>query len=101
MHSGFRIRERKTRNGSSTTTTYRASFVGIENLPAYFRRIRERLAVGGVAMNHGITATDADCRDTPLGGGTFIDKYVFPAGEVPHVSMALRAMQACPHRRYR
>jgi cyclopropane-fatty-acyl-phospholipid synthase len=68
--------------------------VGIDNLPAYFSRIRDLLADGGVAMNHGITATDADSRDTPHGGGTFIDKYVFPAGELPHLSLALRAMQA-------
>jgi cyclopropane-fatty-acyl-phospholipid synthase len=68
--------------------------VGIDNLPAYFRRIRYLLADGGVAMNHGITTTEADSREAPRGGGTFIDKYVFPAGELPHLSLALRAMQA-------
>jgi cyclopropane-fatty-acyl-phospholipid synthase len=68
--------------------------VGIDNLPAYFSRIRGLLAEDGVAMNHGITSTDADSGDTPTGGGTFIDKYVFPAGELPHISKALQAMQA-------
>ena len=68
--------------------------VGIDNLPAYFSRIRHLLAEDGVAMNHGITSTDADSGDTPAGGGTFIDKYVFPAGELPHISKALQAMQA-------
>jgi cyclopropane-fatty-acyl-phospholipid synthase len=28
-----------------------------------------------------------------LGGGAFIDRYVFPDGELPHLSLALEAMQ--------
>ncbi|MEX3969689.1 class I SAM-dependent methyltransferase [Paraburkholderia caribensis] len=67
--------------------------VGMANLPEYFRKIHHLLAESGIAMNHGITATDANSGDTPLGGGTFIDKYVFPAGELPHISLALKAMQ--------
>jgi hypothetical protein len=34
-------------------------------------------------MNHGITSTDPDNGETPYGGGEFIDKYVFPHGELP------------------
>jgi cyclopropane-fatty-acyl-phospholipid synthase len=68
--------------------------VGIDNLPAYFSTIRDLLADDGVAMNHGITSSDANSGDSPMGGGTFIDKYVFPAGELPHISKALQAMQA-------
>ena len=33
---------------------------------------------GGVAMNHGITATDVDNRGVGRGASDFIDRYVFP-----------------------
>lgn len=68
--------------------------VGLKNLRAYFSRVRELLADGGVAMNHGITATDPDSGETPWGAGDFIDRYVFPRGELPHLSLALREMAA-------
>ncbi|MDR5758026.1 cyclopropane-fatty-acyl-phospholipid synthase family protein [Caballeronia sp. LZ035] len=67
--------------------------VGRKNLPGYFARIRELLVDDGVAMNHGITSSDADSGETSLGGGEFIDKYVFPDGELPHISLALQTMQ--------
>ncbi|VVD60067.1 SAM-dependent methyltransferase [Pandoraea anhela] len=68
--------------------------VGLANMQAYFTVVGELLADGGVALNHGITSTDALSSDTPFGGGTFIDKYVFPAGELPHLSFAIQAMQS-------
>ncbi|UCF24108.1 MAG: class I SAM-dependent methyltransferase, partial [Ralstonia sp.] len=67
--------------------------VGRKNLPGYFRRIHELLADGGIAMNHGITSTDPDGGEASMGGGDFIDRYVFPQGELPHISLALRAAQ--------
>lgn len=67
--------------------------VGKQNLPAYFTRIRELLTDDGIAMNHGITSTDADSDGNSLGGGEFIDRYVFPNGELPHISLALQAAQ--------
>ncbi|MFJ3055788.1 class I SAM-dependent methyltransferase [Herbaspirillum sp. NPDC087042] len=67
--------------------------VGIKNLPAYFRQIHALLADGGMAMNHGITSTDIDNGESPYGAGEFIDKYVFPAGELPHISTVLKTMQ--------
>lgn len=67
--------------------------VGRKNLPAYFAKIRELLVDDGVAMNHGITSSDADSGETSYGGGEFIDKYVFPDGELPHISLALQTMQ--------
>ena len=68
--------------------------VGLKNLPVYFGAIRRLLKDGGVAMNHGITAIDPDSRAVGLGGGEFIGKYVFPHGELPHLSLALREMCA-------
>jgi len=68
--------------------------VGLKNLPVYFGAIRRLLKDGGIAMNHGITAIDPDSRAVGLGGGEFIGKYVFPHGELPHLSLALREMCA-------
>ncbi|WP_333708539.1 cyclopropane-fatty-acyl-phospholipid synthase family protein [Tepidimonas ignava] len=67
--------------------------VGLQHLPQYFRIIRDRLAPDGWAMNHGITTTDPADGETPYGGGRFIDKYVFPHGELPHIATVLRTMQ--------
>ena len=44
-------------------------------------------------MNHGITSTDYNSGETALGGGEFIDRYVFPDGELPHIGLALEALQ--------
>jgi cyclopropane-fatty-acyl-phospholipid synthase len=67
--------------------------VGRENLPDYFTRVQKRLADDGVIMNHGITSTDPGSGEAAYGGGEFIDRYVFPDGELPHLSLALNAMQ--------
>ena len=67
--------------------------VGLNNLPMYFSRIRSLLADDGIAMNHGITTTDINNGESPYGGGEFIDKYVFPHGELPHIGLVLKTMQ--------
>ncbi|HEY4801384.1 MAG TPA: cyclopropane-fatty-acyl-phospholipid synthase family protein [Paraburkholderia sp.] len=67
--------------------------VGRKHLPGYFRKVHDLLADEGVAMNHGITSSDADSGETALGGGEFIDRYVFPDGELPHIGLALEAAQ--------
>jgi cyclopropane-fatty-acyl-phospholipid synthase len=67
--------------------------VGRKNLPAYFSKMRELLADNGIALNHGITSSDAESGETALGGGEFIDRYVFPQGELPHISLVLETMQ--------
>jgi cyclopropane-fatty-acyl-phospholipid synthase len=67
--------------------------VGRKNLPGYFQKIHDLLVDDGIAMNHGITSSDADSGETSLGGGEFIDRYVFPDGELPHISLALESMQ--------
>lgn len=67
--------------------------VGVRQLPAYFARIRALLADDGVAMNHGLTTTNVDSKAAPYGGGEFIQRYVFPHGELAHLSTVLRAMQ--------
>jgi cyclopropane-fatty-acyl-phospholipid synthase len=67
--------------------------VGLKHLQAYFATIRELLTDDGWALNHGITSTDANDGETSLGGGRFIDRYVFPQGELPHISTVLKTMQ--------
>ncbi|MBS1169737.1 MAG: cfa2 [Burkholderiaceae bacterium] len=67
--------------------------VGRNHLAAYFSKINSLLTDDGIVMNHGITSSDAEGRDTPYGGGEFIDKYVFPHGELPHIGMVLKTMQ--------
>ena len=67
--------------------------VGVRNLPAYFARIHALLKDDGVAMNHGLTTTSTDSKAAPYGGGEFIERYVFPHGELAHLGTVLRAMQ--------
>jgi cyclopropane-fatty-acyl-phospholipid synthase len=63
--------------------------VGIANLPRYFAVIGRLLRPGGTVLNHGITAGDRDGRAQGPPGGEFIDRFVFPGGEVPHISRVL------------
>lgn len=67
--------------------------VGRKNLTPYFEMIKQRLNPHGFAMNHGITSTDPDGGETSHGGGDFIDRYVFPQGELPHLSQVIQSMQ--------
>ncbi|TFW10606.1 class I SAM-dependent methyltransferase [Oxalobacteraceae bacterium OM1] len=67
--------------------------VGKKNLPLYFTKMRSLLADDGMAMNHGITSTDPNDGETAYGGGEFIEKYVFPHGELNHIGTVLRTMQ--------
>jgi cyclopropane-fatty-acyl-phospholipid synthase len=67
--------------------------VGIQHLPEYFAQINKLLAPGGVVMNHGITTTDVEHRASPYGTGEFIGRYVFPHGELAHLSTVIRTMQ--------
>jgi len=66
--------------------------VGLSNLPIYFAKIERLLAEQGMAMNHGITTMDPRSRDIGMGAGEFIERHVFPHGELPHLSLAIRAM---------
>jgi cyclopropane-fatty-acyl-phospholipid synthase len=66
--------------------------VGLRHLKAYFGKIRALLAENGLVLNHGITASDPDSRWVGLGAGEFINRYVFPHGELPHLSVVLHEM---------
>lgn len=64
--------------------------VGQVNMPAYFSKIFRLLKPGGLVMNHGITAGSLHPGQLGAGMGEFIGKYIFPGGELLHVSHALR-----------
>ncbi len=64
--------------------------VGLANLPVYFGSLYRLLKVGGMAMNHGITTGDLNSGTLAPRGSGFIDRYVFPGGELPHVSRMVR-----------
>ena len=64
--------------------------VGRANLGAYFRTISRLLKPGGLVLNHGITSNAVDGSELGSGMGEFIEKYIFPGGELLHVSQLLR-----------
>jgi cyclopropane-fatty-acyl-phospholipid synthase len=53
--------------------------IGVANYPAYFTFLKSRLRTGGLLLNHCITRSHN--RHSPIAGG-FIDRYVFPDGEL-------------------
>ncbi|MEI2415764.1 class I SAM-dependent methyltransferase [Orrella sp. JC864] len=63
--------------------------VGRANLQAYFDKLRRLLAPGGLVLNHGITAGGVYNAQLGNGMGEFIEKYIFPGGELTHVSHVL------------
>lgn len=66
--------------------------VGKKNLPVYFEKIYSLLKPGGLVMNHGITTNSLDDRALGSDIGTFVDEYVFPGGELVHLSRVIREM---------
>ncbi len=68
--------------------------VGRARLPGYFAKIRRLLRPGGLALNHGITAAGLHNAALGSGLGDFIERYIFPGGELVHVSRVLQALAA-------
>ena len=63
--------------------------IGIRNYPAYFGFIKGRLRTGGLLLNHSITRPVN--RRMPT--GAFIDRYVFPDGELTGSGTIIAAAQ--------
>jgi len=66
--------------------------VGLKNLPVYFATASRLLRENGLFLNHGITSMSADGMAAPYDAGDFMDRYVFPHGELPHVAEAVAEM---------
>jgi len=66
--------------------------VGLKNLRSYFAKIESLLTDNGVVMNHGITSCDVDSKISHWGADDFMDNYVFPDSETPHIALTLKEM---------
>ncbi|MGP4054657.1 class I SAM-dependent methyltransferase [Mycobacterium sp. 4D054] len=53
--------------------------IGVANYPSYFRFLKSKLRPGGLLLNHCITRNNNRSHAT---AGGFIDRYVFPDGEL-------------------
>lgn len=65
--------------------------VGLKNLPLYFRTAHRLLKPGGLLLNHGITHDEPGWQKTL--STEFINRYVFPDGELETVSNVLRVIE--------
>jgi cyclopropane-fatty-acyl-phospholipid synthase len=65
--------------------------VGLKNLPTYFETIHRVLKPGGLFLNHGITHDEEGWR--PQLSTRFINRYVFPGGELDTVGNVQREME--------
>lgn len=68
--------------------------VGRRNLGQYFAKIHSLLVPGGAVLNHGITAARPHTAGLGSGIRDFIDRYVFPGGELVHVAEVIDCMAA-------
>jgi len=66
--------------------------VGRARLPAYFAKIQRLLKPGGLLLNHGITAGGTRNAQLGAGIGDFVERYIFPGGELLHVSHVLQVL---------
>ena len=86
--------------------------VGLKNLPLYFKTVHKLLKPGGVFLNHGIARSPFQGIRSPSASykrtvqflcdvlrvrrpqsSSFIDKYVFPDGDLVTISQAMRAAE--------
>lgn len=65
--------------------------VGLKNLPTYFGSVHRLLKPGGLFLNHGITHEE-DGWGQAL-SSKFINRYVFPDGELDRASNVMRVME--------
>jgi cyclopropane-fatty-acyl-phospholipid synthase len=66
--------------------------VGRANHVAYFGKMLRLLKPGGLLLNHSIHAGGVDNAELGHGMGRFIEKHIFPGGELAHVSAAAEAL---------
>ena len=65
--------------------------VGLKNLPVYFATVQRLLKPAGLFLNHGITHFDEGWKKTL--STEFINRYVFPDGQLDTVGNVQRAME--------
>ena len=67
--------------------------IGVANYPKYFGFMRDKVRDGGMILNHSITRPDNAARSK---AGPFIDRYVFPDGELTGSGTIISKMQNVP-----
>jgi cyclopropane-fatty-acyl-phospholipid synthase len=65
--------------------------IGVKNYPAYFRHLHDLLRPGGRLLNHSITRPTTT--EPVIWRTGFINRYVFPDGELTGVGRIVAAMQ--------
>ncbi|MEO8537008.1 MAG: cyclopropane-fatty-acyl-phospholipid synthase family protein [Betaproteobacteria bacterium] len=68
--------------------------VGPRNYGRYFGKIARILVPGGFVLNHGITHNAMSQKSLGSGMGEFVEEYVFPGGELGHVSRVIEGLAA-------
>jgi len=68
--------------------------VGLKNYPRYFGKIHQVLKPGGLVLNHGITHNWPGAESLGSGIGDFVEEYVFPGGQLAHVSRVIGGLAA-------
>jgi cyclopropane-fatty-acyl-phospholipid synthase len=66
--------------------------VGRARLGTYFGKLHRLLVPGGLLLNHGISAGGVRHRELGAGIGEFIERHIFPGGELLHIAPVLEAM---------
>ena len=66
--------------------------VGKKRLAGYFAKIYRLLKPGGMVMNHGLTSAGLRSGGLSPDVADFIEHYVFPGGEIPHLSKEIELM---------
>lgn len=66
--------------------------VGEALLPVYFQQAWRLLRPGGVFLNHGIARS---CGEPLPHGHSFVDRYIFPDGELVPISTTARVAEEC------
>jgi len=69
--------------------------VGRKNLQTYFNAIQRHLEPGGLLLNHGISASWMNGQSLSSDSGDFVDRYVFPDGELVHIAETMTEIGAC------
>ncbi|WP_411969302.1 class I SAM-dependent methyltransferase [Paucibacter sp. B2R-40] len=66
--------------------------VGHAHLPSYFARLCRHLRPGGLVLNHGITAGGLSNESLGAGIGDYIERHIFPGGELVHVAAVTQSL---------
>lgn len=64
--------------------------VGRARMQHYFNTVHDLVRPGGLVLNHGITAAAVGSAQLGAGMGDFIERNIFPGGELLHVSQLLQ-----------